>query len=128
MGVSPQALTMQQAWLAFFMGKEILCRPSKLEPSVVGILTILLQHGGGLLGFMIGKDGIEEAYGMKFSNKFNIHRTRQNFPNGGIDTFEDMAEKGLIIIDRVVMEEMGGGLDRKKNVWYIPQKEPGVKL
>lgn len=76
---------------------------------------------GGLLGFMMGKEGIEEAFAMKFSNKFNIHRTRQNFPNDGIDTFEAMAEKGLFIIDRVVLEEMGGGVDQEKNVWYIPQ-------
>lgn len=79
---------------------------------------------GGLLGFMLGKEGVEEAFGRKFSNKFNIHRTRQNFPNDGIDTFEAMAEKGLFIIDRVVLEEMDGGVDQKKNVWYIPQMKP----
>ena len=49
---------------------------------------------GGLIGFMIGKDGIEETFGRKFSNRYNIHRTRQNFPNDGIDTFESMAQKG----------------------------------
>ncbi|RLD85962.1 MAG: ADP-ribosylglycohydrolase family protein, partial [Bacteroidetes bacterium] len=77
---------------------------------------------GGLLGFMIGKEGIEKAFNRKFSNKFNIHRTRQNFPNNGIDTFENMAKKGMFIIDRVVQEEMGGGVNLKDNVWYIPQK------
>lgn len=75
---------------------------------------------GGLLGFMIGKEGIEEAFGRKFSNRFNIHRTRQNFPNNGIDSFENMADKGLIIIDRVVKEEMGGTVDLEKNIWIIP--------
>ncbi|UCE95011.1 MAG: ADP-ribosylglycohydrolase family protein [Flavobacteriaceae bacterium] len=75
---------------------------------------------GGLLGFMIGKDGVEKAFGQKFSNKFNIHRTRQNFPNDGLDTFENMAEKGAAIVDRVVIEEMQGGLDLDKKVWYIP--------
>lgn len=78
---------------------------------------------GGLLGFMIGKEGVEKAFNRKFSNQFNIHRTRQNFPNDGIDTFENMAKTGIFIIDRVVQEEMGGGVDLKDNVWYIPKKE-----
>ena len=76
---------------------------------------------GGLIGFMIGKDGIEETFDRKFSNRFNIHRTRQNFPNDGIDTFENMAKKGLIVTDRVVTEEMGGIIDLKKNIWIITQ-------
>lgn len=75
---------------------------------------------GGLLGFMIGKKGIEEAFGRTFSNKFNIHRTRQNFPNDGIDTFENMAETGLKVIDQVVQNEIGGKLDKEKNIWLIP--------
>ncbi len=75
---------------------------------------------GGLLGFMIGKQGIEKAFGRKFANKFNIHRTRIGFPNNGIDTFEEMAKKGIYIVDRAVQEEMKGGIDLKKNVWYIP--------
>ena len=70
---------------------------------------------------MIGKDGIEETFDRKFSNRFNIHRTRQNFPNDGIDTFENMAKKGLMLTDRVVTEEMGGIIDLKKNMWIIPQ-------
>ncbi len=78
---------------------------------------------GGLIGFMIGKEGIEKAFNRKFSNRYNIHRTRQNFPNNGIDTFENMAEKGLIVIDRVVKEQMGGTIDLEKNVWIIPLKD-----
>ncbi len=77
---------------------------------------------GGLIGFMIGKEGIEETFGRKFSNRFNIHRTRQNFPNDGIDTFENMAKKGLIVTDRVVKEEIGGTIDMEKNIWIIPLK------
>lgn len=75
---------------------------------------------GGLLGFMLGKEGVEEAFGRTFSDKFNIHRTRVNFPNEGLDTFDAMAEKGIYIIDRVVQEEMAGGVDLEKDVWYIP--------
>jgi hypothetical protein len=77
---------------------------------------------GGLIGFMIGKEGIEETFDRKFSNRFNIHRTRQNFPNDGIDTFENMAEKGLFVTDRVVKEEIGGAIDLAKNIWIIPLK------
>lgn len=77
---------------------------------------------GGMIGFMIGKEGIEKAFNREFSNKFNIHRTRQNFENNGIDTFENMAQKGVFITDRAVQELMGGGIDLERNVWYIPQK------
>lgn len=77
---------------------------------------------GGLIGFMLGKEGVEKAFGRKFSNKFHIHRTRVNFPNEGIDTFEAMAQKGLWIIDRVVQEELKGGVDLGSNSWYIPKK------
>jgi hypothetical protein len=77
---------------------------------------------GGLIGFMLGKEGVEKAFGRKFSDKFHIHRTRVNFPNEGIDTFDAMAQKGLWIIDRVVQEELKGGVDLRSNSWYIPKK------
>jgi hypothetical protein len=77
---------------------------------------------GGLIGFMIGKDGIEKTFGRQFSNQFNIHRTRQNFPNEGIDTFENMARKGLFVTDMVVKEEMKGTIDTETNSWIIPLK------
>ncbi len=79
---------------------------------------------GGLLGFMIGKEGIETVFGRTFSNRFNIHRTRQNFPNNGIDTFENMARKGLTITDRMVVEIMNGTLDSVRNVWVLPPYVP----
>lgn len=75
----------------------------------------------GLLGFMLGKEGVEEAFGRTFSNQYNIHRTRRNFQNEGIDTFESMAKKGVFIVDRTVQEQMDGGIDLEKNVWYIPE-------
>jgi len=31
-----------------------------------------------------------------------------------------MVKHGIYIIDRVVLEMMGGGIDLKKDVWYIP--------
>jgi len=59
---------------------------------------------GGLLGFILGKDLIEEIFGCSFSNRFNIHRTRQNFPGNGIDTFEHMAETGYSVTKMVMSE------------------------
>lgn len=79
---------------------------------------------GGLLGFMHGKDGVEQAFGRTFAEGFNIHRTRANFPNEGIDNFASMAKQGVMIIDRVVQEEMGGGVDLLNNQWLIPGQGP----
>lgn len=31
-----------------------------------------------------------------------------------------MAKRGVFIIDRVVQQEMGGGVDLVNDVWYIP--------
>ncbi|MFX0555649.1 ADP-ribosylglycohydrolase family protein [Maribacter sp. CXY002] len=76
---------------------------------------------GGLLGFMLGRQGVEDAFGQKFAEKFNIHRTRVGFPNNGIDNFNAMAQKGIYIVDRVVQEQMHGGVDLEKNVWHMPK-------
>jgi hypothetical protein len=77
---------------------------------------------GGLIGFMIGKDGIESTFGRTFSNLFNIHRTRQSFPENGIYTFEKMSKMGLDITNNVVLEELGGKIDEENNSWVIPLK------
>jgi hypothetical protein len=85
---------------------------------------------GGLLGFMMGKEGVEKAFSKEFSNRFDIHRTRVGFENDGIDTFENMAQKGIWVTDRVVQEEMKGGVDLKNNLWYIPKTNsivPGME-
>ncbi len=74
---------------------------------------------GGLIGFMIGADGVEKAFDRTFSEEYNIHRTRQNFPNA-IDNFTNMANIGVFITDRVIQNELGGGVDLKKDLWYIP--------
>jgi hypothetical protein len=75
---------------------------------------------GGLIGFMIGKDGVEKAFDKTFSEEYNIHRTRQNFPNG-VDNFSNMANLGVYITDRVIQDNLGGGIDLNKNIWYIPK-------
>ena len=81
---------------------------------------------GGLLGFLLGKEGIKKAFNKSnFSDAYWIHRTRRNFPDHtpgmeGEDTFQLMARRGIYIIDRVVLEEMKGGVDLNKDIWYIP--------
>ena len=75
---------------------------------------------GGLLGFIIGKEGIEKSFGRKFGINYNIHRTRIGFPNKGMDTFYNMAEMGIYVVDRVVQEKLRGGINLKEDLWYIP--------
>ena len=82
---------------------------------------------GGLIGFMIGKKGVETAFGRTFSEKYNIHRTRIGFPNYGIDTFTNMAEQGILIVDKTVQRVMGGTLDYEKDFWYIPHSQNKLK-
>jgi hypothetical protein len=87
---------------------------------------------GGLLGFMIGRDGVERAFpDHALSNRYLISRTRIGFPDHtpdqpGEDTFELMAQRGVRVIDRVVVEEMGGAIDPQRDVWCIPER--GVRV
>jgi hypothetical protein len=74
---------------------------------------------GGLLGFMIGKDGIEQAFQRRFSNRYHIHRTRQHFPDS-VDTFEKMALKGTEVTQRVIIEIIGGEYEAAQDLWIIP--------
>ena len=76
---------------------------------------------GGLIGFILGKEGIEEEFDKKFSNEYFIHRTRQNFEKP-IDNFDNMADKGIRIISRLVINELGGSYDIDNQLWYIPVK------
>ena len=77
---------------------------------------------GGLLGFIHGKTKIENIFNEPLSNKYNIHRTRQNFENNGLDNFKNMSKKGLSIIDNVVLKT-GGSVDSDENSWYIPKQK-----
>jgi len=74
---------------------------------------------GGMLGFIIGKKAVEREFGRSFSDKYFIHRTRQNF-NKGIDDFESMAEKGIKVISRLIEKELGGEYDDDNQLWHIP--------
>jgi len=81
---------------------------------------------GGLLGFMLGKQGVETAFNQtNLSKTYSIHRTRRNFPDQspnqlGEDTFANMAARDLRTIDRVVVELMQGTVNTETNRWIIP--------
>ena len=77
---------------------------------------------GGMLGFMLGQDGVEAAFGQKLSSRFNIHRTRKGFPNGGIDTFDNMASRGAVITERVISQMIKGDVDTEIGTWKIPTR------
>tara|TARA_Y100000588_G_scaffold311405_1_gene337399 strand:+ start:9572 stop:10939 length:1368 start_codon:yes stop_codon:yes gene_type:complete len=81
---------------------------------------------GGLIGFMIRKEGIEKSFGRKFGDNYNIHRTRIGFPNKGMDTFSNMAKMGVYVVDRIIQEEIGGGIDLEKDLWYVPDIEINI--
>ncbi|MEX0321397.1 MAG: ADP-ribosylglycohydrolase family protein [Puniceicoccaceae bacterium] len=80
----------------------------------------------GLIGFMLGRSGVEAAFpDQQLSGLYNIGRTRLNFPDRtpdqpGDDSFELMSDRGLAVIDRVVVEELGGKVDPEKDEWRIP--------
>ena len=63
---------------------------------------------GGLLGFIYGSDEIKKLFKFEMSDKYNIHRTRVNFKNNGIDNFENMSQKSMKIIEKVILEKFDG--------------------
>jgi len=84
---------------------------------------------GGLLGFMLGKTGVEQSFGQdNLSESYWIHRTRRNFPDHtpnqlGEDTFTMMAQRAIKVIDHVVVEQMQGKVELVNNVWLIPERK-----
>ena len=56
---------------------------------------------GGLLGFSMGAEAIEQVFGEPLSQGFHIHRTRRGFPNKGIDSFPAMAKMGIEVTRRI---------------------------
>ena len=75
---------------------------------------------GGLIGFIIGKKGVEREFNRKFSEKYFIHRTRQNF-DYEVDDFDNMANNAIKIITNMVTNEINGKFDQENQLWYIPQ-------
>ena len=75
---------------------------------------------GGLIGFIIGKKGVEKEFNRKFSEKYFNHRTRQNF-DYDVDDFDNMANNAIKIITNMVKNEINGRFDQENQLWYIPQ-------
>ena len=75
---------------------------------------------GGLIGFIIGKKGVEKEFNRKFSEKYFIHRTRQNF-DYEVDDFDNMANNAIKIITNMVKNDINGRFDQENQLWYIPQ-------
>ena len=81
---------------------------------------------GGLLGFIIGPQGIAEAFSQSnLSDTYWIHRTRRNFPDQtqdalGEDSFSKMAEREMRTVDRVVVQRMKGSITTDGQYWVIP--------
>ncbi len=73
---------------------------------------------GGLLGFLYGYEAIQQAYDFyEFNDSYWIGRTRVNF-DSGIDNFTSMAASGVEIVDRVVVNLLGGRI--QDDYWVIP--------
>ena len=73
---------------------------------------------GGLLGLLYGHEGLQSHFNKTdFSDGYNIARTRFNMPRP-LDNFTDMAERGLAIIDDIVLGAMGGSIE--SDHWIIP--------
>jgi hypothetical protein len=89
---------------------------------------------GGLLGFIIGHQAVIEAFEQpNLSDTYWIHRTRREFPDhtpniSGEDNFTLMAAREIATIDRIVVEKMGGSLDKRHKHWYwvIPKGTSNV--
>ena len=75
---------------------------------------------GGLIGFILGKKGVEKEFNRKFSEKYFIHRTRQNF-DYEVDDFDNMANNAIKIIRNMSKNEINGRFDQENQLWYIPQ-------
>ena len=81
---------------------------------------------GGLLGFMLGKQGVEQAFAQNnLSDTFWIHRTRRNFPDylpnqKGDITLQAMSKMGVEVVDRVIEAHMDGFVSQQNNHWSVP--------
>lgn len=82
---------------------------------------------GGLLGFIIGREGVEQAFGGPLSDQFNIHRTRRGFPNDGMDSFPAMAERGVAVTERVILDRLGGRVGEDGRAWEIPLRDSAIE-
>ncbi len=76
---------------------------------------------GGLLGLLYGHEELQAHFDKTdFSDDYYIERSRYNMPIP-LDNFTDMAERGIEIIDDIIVEEMGGSIEGEH--WIIPKRE-----
>ncbi len=81
---------------------------------------------GGLLGLLYGHEGLQAHFNKTdFSDDYNIARTRFNMPIP-LDNFTDMAERGVTIIDDIVVGAMGGSIEGDR--WIIPTAGAGIEV
>lgn len=74
---------------------------------------------GGLLGLLYGHEELQRHFNKNdFTDDYNIARTRFNMPIP-IDNFTDMSERGIGIIDDIVVGAMGGSINGDN--WIIPK-------
>jgi len=74
---------------------------------------------GGLLGLLYGYQELEVQFNKTdFADTYDIARTRFNMPIP-LDNFTDMAERGIDIIDDIVVKAMGGTIE--DDTWIIPE-------
>jgi len=74
---------------------------------------------GGLLGLMYGHEELQRHFNKTdFADSYNIARTRFNMPIP-LDNFTDMSERGIRIIDAIVVGSMGGRISGDN--WIIPE-------
>ena len=80
---------------------------------------------GGLLGLLYGFDELQTHFNKSnFSDNYNIERSRFNLPIP-LDNFTSMAERGIGIIDNIVVDEMNGFIENDN--WMIPLKNSTIK-
>ena len=80
---------------------------------------------GGLLGLLYGYHGLQKHFNKTdFSDNYNIERTRFNM-SIPLDNFTDMAERGIRIIDKIVINEMGGSVEGDN--WIIPGMSANIE-
>ncbi len=88
---------------------------------------------GGLMGLMLGYDGIRAVFNNGPRENFWIGRTRDNMPDytGPGDTWDDtcamIADRGIPLVRRNIAEH-GGLVDTANGLWLLPPVVSGPAL
>ncbi len=78
----------------------------------------------GLLGLMYGHEELQRHFNKNdFADGYNIARTRYNMPIP-LDNFTDMSDRGIGIIDDIVVGAMGGYISGDS--WIIPKMKSEI--